>query len=204
MFPTISHEHKKVLWCSHKCGSTTVRKNYYLNVVGAKKQKESGRSLLYTSTLGIKERIVNVKYLKEYKNVLVVRNPYNRISSLYFNKYFAGLDKHVGLYKPKGFDQFLLDLKTQIVDKNFVGIDIRHSEPQFTNNYANDLEYTVYKLEDQLEEMFEKEFDVKIKNEGRYESIYSHLYTEANKNILKTIYKLDFDELEKLGIYYEI
>lgn len=204
MFPTINHEHKRVLWCSHKCGSTAIRSKYYKYVVGAKKHKASGNRLIYTSTLGLKERIVNNKYFSNYRNVLVVRNPYNRIPSLYFDKFFSGMDLHAKLYKARGFDNFLHDLHEQWINKNFVGIDIRHSEPQFINNYASGLNYNVYRLEDQMEEMFKKEFAVNIQNTSEKFINYKHLYNEQNKKLLRLIYKLDFDELEKIGIYYEI
>lgn len=125
MYPIYIHEYKITIWWSAKCGCTTVKE------------------LIYNVILKLNIKNVHYKYEKfepkylGYKNILIVRNPIDRIISSFINKY----DYHKKIYfiKNHNFEQFIDVLNNKTIDFP----EKHHTTPQFSEEFNNLIKYCV-------------------------------------------------------------
>ncbi len=163
-----------IFW-SEKCGCTYLKSlyNYYIRGVDMSPHtKEWAGNEEFQDPNG-----------NRYKNILIVRNPYHRIISGFYDKYVDG-NFSFTLNKPT-FKEFvnILETKPEIIDYD-------HFSPQFSRAYYNELFFDViYDIDSFDEKDFLNNFKLKS------------LEYNPTINISKSYYKNDHTNEKRIKIY---
>lgn len=218
MHPIYLHEYKIAIWWSAKCGCSTIKEIIYNYVL---KKNVTDVYFEYCS--------FEPKYLG-YKNILIVRNPIDRIISCFMNKYFR--------FRKENFNDNDYNFKTFIENPENNKYDFHHTGPQFSEYYDNLINYCkkndilfkfdeIIKLEEFDENLFAKKFfGIELNKNFQLNKTHksnnfipkaylingneftnnSPLYISfLNKDIIETIkkiYQVDYDILHSYGIEY--
>jgi hypothetical protein len=135
MYPFYLHDYKTTIWWSAKCGCSTIKHLIY-NII-LKINPEDFHKDSYTD--------FDPKYL-DYTNILIVRNPIDRIISSYVDKY-AQYNERYKLDNPNmNFEEFINLLfekckKEDYDSKNNITYN-HHNTPQFSEEFNKLREYT--------------------------------------------------------------
>lgn len=221
MFPIYLHEYKITIWWSAKCGCTTIKHIIY-NIILKLDIKD-----IHFEYITFKPEYLN------YKNILIVRHPIDRIISCFINRY----EVHKEYFKePHNFKEFIDVLS----DKNLVFPDGHHTCPQFSEEFdnlkkycdVNDINFkfdNVIKLEElnfnnflndyfnlNIEENLNINFNKTNKTENyieksflipklKFDSIpsYKSFLNEEIIKKIKEIYKIDYENFESYKIIYD-
>ncbi|PXV62283.1 sulfotransferase family protein [Halanaerobium congolense] len=157
-------------------------------------------------------KIFNEEKFDEYFKFTFVRNPYSRIVSAYNFLMQGGMHKiddnwaKENLYQFENFDQFILALKENDIAQKI--LNWQHFAPQ--HKYICDYDFNIMvdfigKLENinkdfnYIKNKLNINSNLSHKNKSKHKH-YSEYYTEETKNIVKKLYKKDFD---MFGYVYE-
>jgi len=197
MHPIYDDVNKITIWWSAKCGCSTIKYIYY-NII-----KDMN--------------IINIhfEYNKfdssklHYKNILVVRNPYDRIVSTFLNKYINEYSQLNIINKLENifdltFEKFVLLLKEQYVTFTNNCLNKHHTTPQFSEAYNNLSKYCIennidfkfdkiYKLEE-FDSTAQKEFISYFKETSLLDNINIKYNVTNNEN--------NNEDFNKNNIYY--
>jgi len=222
MYPIYIHEYKITIWWSAKCGCSTIKEIIYNKIL--KKNIEN----IHFEYLNF-----NPDYLN-YKNIIIVRNPIDRIISCFINKYKIYVDEH---FKKKfNFKEFI-DANN---DNNIKFYDIHHTTPQFSEEYNNLYNYCnensicfkfdkIIKLEDFNAVDFAKEYfnvdlniNISFNKTNKSDLFVQDAYLSydildlneipsyksfLNEDIIKKIkyiYKIDYENFNNYNIDYDL
>ena len=219
MYPFYLHDYKITIWWSAKCGCSTVKHLIY-NII-----------LKINPTDFHKDTYIDFdpKYLN-YTNILIVRNPIDRIISSYVDKYSQYNLKYKLNNPDMTFEEFINILfneyeNNNIDSKNKVSLN-HHNTPQFSEEFNKLRDYTkknfpefgfeyIYKLEEfNIGEFMKKHFNLEydknvqwnIGKQNKKLSIpdaYKIKYNELKKNVPKYEYFLTDDIIKKIKKIYK-
>ena len=185
----IDHANMVNLFWSEKCGCTYIKSlyNYYIRGV----ENRHPHTVEFGYELPFKD--------PDYKNILVVRNPYDRLVSGYFDKY---VDGHFTCDLGKcTFEEFIDHFNNFKYEK----IDYDHFSLQFSRAYDDVVFNKVYDIESfhdqEVVKEFVNEFTLKKHDFDLSQVISRHVYdhdhTNASRHRLnkKEAYSLPYEEL---------
>jgi hypothetical protein len=219
MYPFYLHDYKTTIWWSAKCGCSTLKYliyNIILNINPTDFHKDTYFDF-------------DSKYLN-YVNILIVRNPIDRIISSYLDKYWE-YNFIYNLNKPDmTFEEFINILFNEYENNNIEPqnkvSNNHHNTPQFSERFNELHDYTkqnfpeyffhyIYKLEEfNIQEFMKKHFNIdydknvqwNIGKQNKKLSIpdaYKIKYNELKKNIPKYECFLTEDIIKKIKKIYE-
>ena len=203
MFPFYLHDYKITIWWSAKCGCSTLKHLIY-NII-LKINPEDFHKDSYTN--------FDPKYL-DYTNILIIRNPLNRIISSYVDKY-AQYDKKYNLNNPNmTFEEFINTLLNNFQkenhDQKFNIAYNHHNTPQFSEEFNKLREYTkkerpdfgfqyIYKLEEfNIGEFMKKHFNIDYDKHIQW-----NIGKQNKKLFIENAYRIEYNELKKNVPNYE-
>jgi len=178
------------LFWSEKCGCTYIKSLYNFYVRGLKDTRHP-----HTLEFGCETPFFD----PDYRNILVVRNPFDRLISGYIDKYVDGhLTCDIG---EVNFEEFV----EIFVQYGHTKIDYDHFSPQFSRAYHNDMVFhKIYDIDHFDDADFIDQFHVKKTNYDPSvklsKSYYEHDHTNANRTRVwcENVFDKPYQELRDL------
>lgn len=141
MYCIVDHQNKVNLFWSAKCGCTFVKNAYNYYILGKDVSENP-----HAGDIWFQEPV------NGYTNIAVVRNPYKRLISGFYDKYVNSQYNTMFNFIPKSFKDFVNVMYDEFVIKNKNElVESHHFEPQITNMYSFDKVYDIEKIN--LEEL---------------------------------------------------
>ena len=106
----VNHLHQFILFWNGKCACTTIKKFFIKSVDDQEGLNIKERDLhIYIMKYYLKNEENQEEFLKQYKKIIVVRNPYSRLVSFFTNKFIINkepviVDKRKKAINPKDYN----------------------------------------------------------------------------------------------------
>ena len=198
----IDNNHKIIIGVSAKCGCSTIR-TFFISLSNEEKKKFESKGNIFCSYEALPEN-----YL-EYKIFIIIRNPYKRIISGFFNKYANDDDKYLYMYNNKFNNSGLkLNFKNfvDILEKEKLGkyIEIHHFTPQLSEKWDDKLlkhpDITFYDISNINYDEIKKHFNNNINNINNIKIITKN---NLKKNNIINAHLIEIIKLKQLSPDYK-